>query len=482
MAPVTFAYTITVDDPTQAANDTVLTTNLKAALDAWGVYLSGSGTVDIKLGITNTAAAGELGEGGSEIAVSVGADGARTVYESGAANELVSGTDANGATDDGSIDLSSTALSQIYFSATPATDTAQRGKYDGLSILEHEIGHILGIDGFRDDSGALPTDSESTWDQLVVVNGRTATFTGAHATAVYGAAVPLTTTYDSGEAYYHFANSTRDQASSDLMTGTGLPTASVRTISPLDVATMADIGTPLSSTGALDLGAAILLRLKSFGDFSAATAAAVSVLSVQVDAGATPAANALASLVPLAAPTTAVATLSYEFFTQKTPTLAGLDYLVSPEGSNASNLNSPYYAKFNTENRFINFAVNLGVVGVGATAFSAAASPLTLAQVVTNAYAEIFGSTPTSDKVSAILNDPVSNGLGGTETRAQYFAFYGISDLGVKAAAVGWLLSQAEASDTGVYAHANDVLLVSLAGAVTSGLATDLVTSHNWLG
>ena len=130
--------------------------------------------------------------------MSVGADGARTVYESGAANELVSGTDANGATDDGSIDLSSTALSQIYFSATPATDTAQRGKYDGLSILEHEIGHILGIDGSRDDSGALPTDSESTWDQLVVVNGRTATFTGAHATAVYGAAVPLTTTYDIG--------------------------------------------------------------------------------------------------------------------------------------------------------------------------------------------------------------------------------------------------------------------------------------------
>ena len=482
MAPVTFAYTVTVDDPAQAANDAVLTTNLKAALDAWGVYLSGSGVIDIKLGITTTAAAGELGEGGSEVAVSVGADGARTVYESGAANELVSGADANGATDDGSIDLSSTALSQIYFSAAPATDTAQRGKYDGLSILEHEVGHILGIDGFRDDFGALPSDSESTWDQLVVVTGRTATFTGAHATAVYGAPVPVTTTYNSGEAYYHFANSTRDQASSDLMTGTGLPTASIRAISPLDVATMADIGTPLSSTGALDLGAAILLRLKSFGDFSAAATAAVSALSGQVDAGAITAAAALASLTPLAASTTAVAILSYEFFTQKTPTLAGLDYLVSPEGSNVSNLNSTYYAKFNTENRFINFAVNLGVVGAGAAAFSAAASSLTLSQVVSNAYEEIFGSTPTPDKVSAILNDPVSNGLGGTEARSQYFALYGSNDLGTKAAAIGWLLSQAEVSDTGTYAHANAALLVSLTGAVTSGLGTDLLSSHNWLG
>ena len=477
---MTFAYTITVDDPTHAANDALLTTNLKAALDAWSVYLTGSGAVDIKLGITTTAASGELGEGGSEIAIAVGTDGARTVYQSGAANELATGVDPNGATDDGGIELSSTALSQIYFSATPGSGTTPKGQYDGLSILTHELGHIFGIDGFRDGS-TLPSDSESTWDQLVQVSGRTAAFTGAHAMAVYGAAVPVTTTYDSGEAYYHFANSLRDQASNDLMSGTGLPTATVRVISPLDVATMADVGTPLSSTGTLDLGAAILLRLRSFSDFSAATTAAVSTLSAQVDAGATTATAALASLVPLAASTTAVATLAYEFFTQKTPTLAGLDFLVSPEGTNANDLNSAYYAKFNTENRFINFAVNLGAVGAGAGAFSTAASSLTLSQVVTNAYTEIFGTAPSAGTVASILNDQVANGLGGTETRAQYFGFYGQTDIGTKAAAVGWLLSQAETADLGTYAHANDALLVSLAGAVTTALGTDLVTSHSWL-
>ncbi len=480
---MTFAYTITVDDPSHAVDDALLAANMKAALDAWSVYLAGSraGAIDILLGITTTGGADELGEGGSEVAVRVGANGARDVFQSGAASELATGVDPNGAEDDGGIDLASAALSQIWFSATPGASSPPRGQYDGLSILEHELGHVFGIDGFRSDSGALPADSESSWDRLVSVIGRTATFTGAHAVALYGAPVPVTTTYDSGEAYYHVSNSLRDAATDDLMSGTGLPSATVRSISPLDVALLDDVGTPLSATGALDLGAAILLRLKSFSDFGAASASTVQGLAAQVDAGTTALSAAMARLTPLAASTTAVATLAYEFFTQKTPTLAGLDFLISPEGGNANNLNSAYYARFNTENRFINFAVNLGVAGAGAAAFSAAAASLTLSDVVTRAYGEIFGGAPSAATVSTILNDAVPNGLGGTESRAQYFAFYGQGDLGTKAAAVGWLLSQAESSGIGAYAHANDALLVALAGASTAQLGTDLLTTHSWL-
>jgi hypothetical protein len=132
-------------------------------------------------------------------------------------------------------------------------------------------------------------------------------------------------------------------------------------------------------------------------------------------------------------------------------------------------------------NRFINFAVNLGVAGAGATAFAAAAGSLTLSQVVTDAYSEIFGFAPAASTVASILGDSVPNGLGATETRAQYFAFYGLTDIGTKAAAVGYLLSVAETADTGVYAHANDTLLVSLAGGTTTGLGTDLGTSHLWI-
>lgn len=478
---MTFAYTITVNDPNHVADDAVLTTNLKAAVDAWGVYLKGGGVIDISLSIAAASSSAELGEGGSDTAVGTGQDGARTIYQAGAANELSTGQDANGATADGEISLNATNLASLYFSATPGGGTTVKGKYDGLSILEHELGHIFGIDGFRDSSGVLPSDSESTWDQLVkVVSRSSATFTGAEATAVYGGPVPVTTTYDSGEAYYHFANRLSDAASNDLMTGTGLPTATIRTISPLDVATMADIGTPLSSIGSLDLAAAILLRLKSFADLPAAAVSAVSTLAGQADAGVSLAA-AEAALIPLATASTSVATTVYEFFTQKVPTLAGLDFLVSPEGTNKTNLDSAYYAAFGSENRYINFAVAIGGGGAGAAAFSAAAGSLSLSQVVTNAYAEIFGTTPSADKVGSILNDPVPNGLGGTESRAQYFAYYGQTDLGTKAAAVGFLLSQAVQGDTGVYAAANDALLVKLIGASITPLGTDIVATHSWI-
>src|SRR5690606_12012657 len=48
-------------------------------------------------------------------------------------------------------------------------------------------------------------------------------------------------------------------------------------------------------------------------------------------------------LIVAADNTTAVATMAYQFFTGSTPTLAGLDYLVSPAGPNPNNLNSEYY-------------------------------------------------------------------------------------------------------------------------------------------
>ena len=78
-----------------------------------------------------------------------------------------------------------------------------------------------------------------------------------------------------------------------------------------------------------------------------------------------------AAQVQAADSTTSVATLAYEFFTGKIPGAAGLDYLVSPTGGNANNLNSTYYQTFNLENRYINFAVNLGKLGEGKDPFLA---------------------------------------------------------------------------------------------------------------
>jgi hypothetical protein len=178
--------------------------------------------------------------------------------------------------------------------------------------------------------------------------------------------------------------------------------------------------------------------------------------------------GALAEVVRLAGATTSVATLSYQFFTGRIPSAQGMDFLVAPGGGNANHLNSAYYQAFNLENRYINFAVNLGKLGEGAAAFKAGYDSLSLLDATAKAYTVIFGTAPTDAKVHALV-DP----------RADYFAFYGrdgASGIGTKAAMVGWLLAEAVKADTGMYAKANDAFLLDLADGAS--FSVDLIGTY----
>jgi hypothetical protein len=198
-----------------------------------------------------------------------------------------------------------------------------------------------------------------------------------------------------------------------------------------------------------------------------ADAATLITLETQVAAGQITVVQALQTIEQMAATTTTVSTLSYEFFTGLTPNAGGYQYLISSP-ANPNNLDSPYYAKFSEENRFINFAVNLGKLGQGQPAFNATYGAGTLSDAATKAYTEIFGFAPAAGKIDTILNTMItSNGI--TETRGQYFAFYGgdgLNGLGTKAAMVGWLMVEAVKADLGPYATSNDAFL------------NDLVTGH----
>jgi hypothetical protein len=136
--------------------------------------------------------------------------------------------------------------------------------------------------------------------------------------------------------------------------------------------------------------------------------------SVKVGNLAMKAADSVPELVKMADETTSVATMAYQFFTGKIPSLAGVDYLVSPTGPNANNLNSAYYQSFNLENRYINFAVNLGKSGEGAANFAAKYGSLSLFDATKEAYKTIFGGAPTDAKVHALI-----------DSRVAYFASYG---------------------------------------------------------
>jgi len=188
----------------------------------------------------------------------------------------------------------------------------------------------------------------------------------------------------------------------------------------------------------------------------------------QVTSKAMPMQNAIWTLVYAASQTTSVATLSYQFFTGKVPGGPGMDYLLSPQGPNANNLNSAYYQNFNLENRYINFAVNLGKVGEGKDAFAATYGSLSLFEATREAYKTIFGGAPTDAKVHALI-----------DTRVDYFASYGgdgPEGIGTKAAMAGWLLAEAVKADVGMYANANDIFLYDLADGAT--FAVSLVGAY----
>jgi Ca2+-binding RTX toxin-like protein len=178
-------------------------------------------------------------------------------------------------------------------------------------------------------------------------------------------------------------------------------------------------------------------------------------LTAKIAAGAITQAGAITEVVKAADATTSVASLAYQFFTGKIPGQGGIDFLVSPTGPNSTNLNSSYYAQFDTVNRYINFAVNLGKNSEGKDAFAAKYGTLSLFDATKEAYKAIFGGTPTDAKIHALI-----------DSRTDYLASYGgdgVSGIGTKAAMVGFLLAAAATEDVGVMARSNDAWLTDLA-------------------
>ncbi len=209
-------------------------------------------------------------------------------------------------------------------------------------------------------------------------------------------------------------------------------------------------------------------------------AQAEKAIAAQLDSGQLSLQDAQSALFHLVDGTVSVAEITYDVFTGKTPTAAGLAYLVHSD-ANPTDLDDAYYAKFSTENRYINFAANLGRFGDASTSsFHAAYDGLNLSDATAKAYQSIFGTAPTADKVSAILNSLVPDGLGGTETRAQYFAGYGMdgpNGIGTKSAMIGWLLADSVKEGFGTYQQADQHFLADLAHG-TAIYNVDLIAAY----
>lgn len=187
-------------------------------------------------------------------------------------------------------------------------------------------------------------------------------------------------------------------------------------------------------------------------------------------------AQALADTLKLVNPTTAVAVESYQFFTGRAPSAAGLAYLVNST-TNANDLNDAYYSKFGQENRFINFSINLATgQGEGAAQFAAnyGGTGVTYQQVVASAYDKVIGNavaTAAGIDVSAAVT--FLSRQANIDYLTSFVKSLGYTsatdiDLAVKAALVGEVLNVATVSGLGIYARATNALLVDLSDGVLS--------------
>ncbi len=198
------------------------------------------------------------------------------------------------------------------------------------------------------------------------------------------------------------------------------------------------------------------------------TAQALADVQTQLAAGLITPQQAIERIVELSAPTFGVSSDAYRFFTGSPPTEAGLVWLIdSPD--NPNDLTDPYYAGFSVENRFINFAVNLGKNGEGRAAFEGAYGALSFSEAIAKAYDAIIGV----DEARAAGFDVVG-GQGYIASQQAYFTALGGDALGAKAAMVGYILSLGSTFHVGRYYDAMEDQVgdqIGLAG--TSGSPVD---------
>ena len=216
----------------------------------------------------------------------------------------------------------------------------------------------------------------------------------------------------------------------------------------------------------------------------AATADSLNITASLNASGQISDAQVLSNLVNGADNSTAVAVLAYQFFTGKSPSASGLTYLVN-SAINTADLNDPYYAKLSLENRYINFAANLGIQGEGATAFATKYGSMSYSDYVASIYQTIVGSSYATaagidpaaaiasiiSRKDAILATAQSAGMiPANATAAQI-------DIALKAATAGYLMGEAIKADVGLYAAAADNFMIALAQG-TAVYNTDITFTY----
>ena len=180
-----------------------LASHLQAAGAQWAAVLDldGPRSIEIIVVIDNVAPR----SGGASVTTGfVGVFGGRNTYEQGAAAELRTGIDPNGAEPDVRISFNTTYLrEELWFDPEPLARVAvvDINRTDAMSVALHELGHALAYNGWANGEGTPPQLFWSTFDRWMVSTGSPALFDGPEVARTWGSRPELT----SGNIH-HWAN------------------------------------------------------------------------------------------------------------------------------------------------------------------------------------------------------------------------------------------------------------------------------------
>ncbi|MCF2147951.1 hypothetical protein IQ276_016260 [Desmonostoc muscorum LEGE 12446] len=247
-------FNITFNDPfgTFSPYYSAIQSNILAAGSYWDNYIEGNASLEVVIDFLNTI---PRATGRSFSSSFVRNNGTFNVFEQGAAAEIRTGIDPNGAAPDIEFNFNPDYLTnELWFDPEPSAriTPVPDDKTDAVSVLLHEFGHAFAFNGWRNAfDGTFPGDYQSTFDEQTIFDGSNFFFVGSQATSVYGSSVPLT-----------FGNSTHvgndlprpgSDLIADLMNGVVYYRGTRYNISPLDLAILQDSGVPIAVTSNITL-------------------------------------------------------------------------------------------------------------------------------------------------------------------------------------------------------------------------------------